>query len=155
MMLYWQVDLVEKAVNQNKEKLNDIYGDHFRVYKKLKSLLGDEVYTFPDGTEVSAAAIHHPTIRGRKFVIMGDTRSGDGIRRLAQNADVVVHEATNAWVEGDEETNDTSPEGLMRATRAKGHSTPEMAGIFAKKISEYLACLEILVGLKNLLVNGG
>jgi ribonuclease Z len=119
--------------------LDTIYGHHFRVYKKLKSLLGDEKYTFPDGTEVSAAAIHHPTIRGRKFVIMGDTRSGENIKHLAKNADVVVHEATNAWIEGDEESKDTTPESLMRTTRNKGHSTPEMAGSFAKKISEYVA----------------
>ena len=96
-----------------------------------------ERYTFPDGTAVEAGSdITGPPIKGRKIVIMGDTRSGKHIQYIAKDPDVLVHEATNAWLGHDEEDRDTTPLSLERATFWKGHSTPQMAARFAKATCE-------------------
>ena len=53
--------------------------------------------TFPDGTILNADDILEPPRAGRKVVLMGDTCSGDMIAPLAMDADLLIHEATNAW----------------------------------------------------------
>ena len=63
---------------------------------------------------------------------MGDTCSGEHIAALARGADVLIHEATNAfhpW--NNEQTNYNSVE---RDTFQHGHSTPQMAGRFSRRI---------------------
>jgi ribonuclease Z len=35
---------------------------------------------------------------GRKVVFMGDTCSGDLMAPIAEDADLLIHEATNAWI---------------------------------------------------------
>ncbi len=96
-----------------------------------------ETFSFPDGTSICADEfLDHPR-KGRKIVIMGDTRSGEHISALARGADVLVHEATNSWIP---EVEMQSPGGartaqdLERETRSHGHSTADMAGKFAAEI---------------------
>ena len=138
-----QVDALSEIFNRNIDGLRKLYDNHPGiVFRHLKRLSREEKYTFPDGTVVGMDDCKHPPIRGRKIVIMGDTRSGEGIYPFAQDADVLVHEATNAWLENDEESKGTSPDDLQRATFQKGHSTPQMAGQFARSISECI-CLRM------------
>mmetsp|Transcript_41234 Transcript_41234/g.98732 ORF Transcript_41234/g.98732 Transcript_41234/m.98732 type:complete len:494 (-) Transcript_41234:41-1522(-) len=68
-----------------------------------------------------------PNVPGRKIVILGDTCDSRQLAKLAANADVIVHEATNAAIEHDE-----TVEGVLRTAISRGHSTPGMAGTFAK-----------------------
>jgi ribonuclease Z len=81
--------------------------------------------------------LHGPPRRpGRKLVILGDTHDPSPILELAQNADVLIHEATNAHLPGiDENTRDEdSFEIVEQRTKSRGHSTPQMAGAFATRI---------------------
>lgn len=76
-------------------------------------------------------------IPGRKVVILGDTSDPLAIAPLAQDATVLVHEATNAWLPPELEkgaSTMTLAEVRLRAI-SRGHSTPDMAGEFAKLIS--------------------
>jgi len=52
---------------------------------------------------------------------------------LARDADLLVHEATNTYLP--ELDLDTSNQVVTKDTITHGHSTPEMAGRFAKKIN--------------------
>jgi len=48
------------------------------------------------------------------------------------DADVVIHEATNSYLAGIDK--DTDMRGVMRDTMIHGHSTPQIAGDFAKRV---------------------
>jgi len=91
-----------------------------------------------DSIELSDGTVLHgpPRRPGRKVVILGDTYDPSAIVPLALNANLLVHEATNAHLPGiDEDTKDEdSYESVEARTRSRGHSTPQMAGIFAKRI---------------------
>lgn len=77
-----------------------------------------------------------PRKPGRKLVILGDTYDPSLIAGLAQDADVLIHEATNAHLPGiDPNTKpDETFESVEARTKSRGHSTPQMAGAFAKRI---------------------
>lgn len=87
----------------------------------------------PDGT-----VLKPPEARpGFKFVILGDTYDPSGIADLAADADVLVHEATNAFLPGFEDLGDKltdTAETVEQRCRSHGHSTPQMAGVFATRI---------------------
>ena len=51
---------------------------------------------------------------------------------LARNADILVHEATNSFLTGVDK--DTNVRTVTRDAVVHGHSTPHMAGDFARKI---------------------
>mmetsp|Transcript_2852 Transcript_2852/g.6135 ORF Transcript_2852/g.6135 Transcript_2852/m.6135 type:complete len:494 (-) Transcript_2852:63-1544(-) len=128
-------ELVKSVVEANKIKLrSEMKGSYLKVYGKLKDLAMDEVYTFPDGTEVKGLDIVEPPKKGRKVVFMGDTCSGELIKPLAMGADVLVHEATNAFLPEIEGQRHLNYEQLERDTIYRGHSTPQMAGRFAAAI---------------------
>jgi ribonuclease Z len=75
---------------------------------------------------------------------LGDTHDPSPIEELAKGADLIVHEATNAHLPGVDyrvKTEDTY-ESVEERTKSRGHSTPQMAGRFAKRI-----------GARNLFLN--
>lgn len=74
---------------------------------------------------------------GRKITILGDTYDPSQIVPLAQNSTVLVHEATNAHLPGiDPATKPTDTyTSVKERTMSRGHSTPEMAGLFARVIN--------------------
>jgi ribonuclease Z len=96
-------------------------------------LLPKQCYTFPDGSILTAEDVVEPVIEGRKVVIMGDTCNSDMIANIAQNASVIVHESTNAWDNGDK-SKFGNYHNMEYDTFSHGHSTPQMAGRFARKV---------------------
>lgn len=98
----------------------------------LQRLQKGEDITLEDGTFLRGIA-KRP---GRKLVILGDTYDPSPIITLAIGADLLIHEATNAYLPGvDPATKDDETEEIVeQRTRSRGHSTPQMAGRFAKSI---------------------
>lgn len=98
----------------------------------LRQLQQGESVTLPDGT-----LLEGPQRRpGRKLVILGDTYDPSPIASIAADADILIHEATNAHlpeIDPDTKAADTYEIAHERAT-SRGHSTPQMAGAFAKRI---------------------
>ena len=98
----------------------------------MRQLQQGETVTLSDGTQLHGP----PRRKGRKLVILGDTYDPSPIVPLAEDADLLIHEATNAHLPGiDPNTKDTdSYESVEARTKSRGHSTPQMAGSFAKQI---------------------
>ena len=78
-----------------------------------------------------------PRRPGRKVVILGDTYDPSPIVSLAHGADILVHEATNAYLPGVDPTTkaDESDTFVEARTKSRGHSTPQMAGAFARRVN--------------------
>ncbi|KAF8076553.1 Metallo-hydrolase/oxidoreductase [Lyophyllum atratum] len=91
-----------------------------------------------ESVELSDGTIIHgpPRRKGRKVVILGDTFDPSPIIPLALDADLLVHEATNAHLPGiDDATKDSDTYEIVEArAKSRGHSTPQMAGAFAKVV---------------------
>lgn len=134
--------------------------------KNPKSLLGKilkqrQAVRLPDGTLLEPPALDK---RGRRVVVLGDTydatagldrieigiNADGGVHRgmlgLAQDVDLLIHECTNAALPGplqqgnkkvDEKRDEVRAKALLR-----GHSTPQVAGLFAGRC-----------GAKQLLLN--
>ena len=105
----------------------------------------------PSGKMISPNRVVGASRPGRKIVYSGDTRPTDRLVRLAQNADLLIHEAT------------LSDELLERAEE-DGHSTPSQAAEIAKRAliktlvlthvsSRYKATNELLQQAKNIFPN--
>lgn len=91
-----------------------------------------ESVTLSDGT-----VLHGPARKpGRKIVILGDTYDPSPIVGLAENACLLIHEATNAHLPGvDPNTKETDTyDSVEERAKSRGHSTPQMAGTFATRI---------------------
>ena len=121
-----------------------LYIPHLKRTKTDMSLMREiqkgNTVTLADGTVLEGP----PREPGRKIVILGDTHDPSPIEELAKEADVIVHEATNAHLPGVDnrvKTEDTY-ESVEERTKSRGHSTPQMAGRFAKRI-----------GARNLFLN--
>lgn len=69
----------------------------------------------------------------KQVVVMGDTCSGDFIAENAMDADVLIHEATNAYLHW-ASTKYSSYEQVEREAFLHGHSTPQMAARFSKRV---------------------
>ncbi|KAJ7682634.1 beta-lactamase-like protein [Mycena polygramma] len=99
----------------------------------MSRLQQGETVELSDGT-----VLHGPARRrGRKIVILGDTHNPTAIIPLALDADLLIHEATNAHLPGidDSKTKITDTfQSVEARTKSRGHSTPQMAGAFAKRI---------------------
>lgn len=97
----------------------------------LARLKGGEDVTLDDGTLLRGLG-KKP---GRKIVILGDTYDPSPILALGQDADLLIHEATNAFLPGvDPYTKpDETEESVEERSTSRGHSTPQMAGRFARK----------------------
>jgi ribonuclease Z len=129
-----RLEVVKPIVDRNVDALRATFPNPLKVFARLKGLLPGESFSFPDGTVVTAAEALEAGRRGRKVVVMGDTCSGEAIARLSVGADVVVHEATNAWLREMDAGKHADPRALERDTFSHGHSTPQMAGRFAKQV---------------------
>lgn len=108
------------------------YRHPMKALAVIKDLPEGGSFTFPDGTIVTKDDAVEPNRPGRKVVICGDTNSARSLEKLAQNADVVVHEATNTFLH----SLDPHDRNLKSATRDAihhGHSTPHIAGEFCKR----------------------
>jgi ribonuclease BN (tRNA processing enzyme) len=99
----------------------------------IKDLPEGGSFTFPDGTVVTQEEAVEPTRPGRKVVICGDTNSARSLEKLAENADVVVHEATNTFLHA-LDRNDSNFNSVTKEAIFHGHSTPHIAGDFAKRV---------------------
>ncbi|TFK55702.1 Metallo-hydrolase/oxidoreductase [Heliocybe sulcata] len=98
----------------------------------MSQLQQGETVTLSDGTVLKGPG-RRP---GRKITILGDTYDPSPIAALAENSDILIHEATNAHLPGVDP--DTKPgdsyESVEARTKSRGHSTPQMAGAFAMHI---------------------
>ncbi|KAG6903485.1 hypothetical protein C0995_005508 [Termitomyces sp. Mi166 len=99
----------------------------------MRRLQQGESVELSDGTVLQGP----PRRKGRKVVILGDTFDPSPIIPLAMDADLLVHEATNAHLPGiDPATKDTDTyESVEARAKSRGHSTPQMAGAFAKRVN--------------------
>lgn len=103
-----------------------------KVMAIIKELPIGGSYTFPDGTIVRQSDVVEPERKGRKIVICGDTADSRAIAGLAKDCDCLIHEATNAFLNGIDK--DTNQYLVSKEAKIHGHSTPHMAGSFAKRI---------------------
>ncbi|KAI9448103.1 beta-lactamase-like protein [Lactarius indigo] len=73
---------------------------------------------------------------GRKITILGDTYDPSPIAELAMCTDLLIHEATNAHLPGiDPETKAGDTHDIVeQRSKSRGHSTPQMAALFAERI---------------------
>lgn len=79
--------------------------------------------------------------KGRQIVILGDTSNSDAVLAHVQApVDLVLHESTNAYLPDYRKPSDTLLSVRERAI-SRGHSTPEMAGEFARKCQSQLLIL--------------
>jgi len=76
--------------------------------------------TLPNGRRVEPSEVVGPPRPGRKIVYSGDTRPCANVARLAENADLLIHDAT-------------LDDGLADKAYEDGHSTPSQAAEIAKK----------------------
>ena len=114
-----------------------LYVPHLKRNKAPMSHLSriqrGETITLDDGTGLEGLQRK----AGRKVVILGDTHNPAPTIPLAMNADLLIHEATNAYLPGiDPDTHEEDTEETVQArTSSRGHSTPQMAGRFATAIN--------------------
>lgn len=85
----------------------------------------------PDGTELDPAHFVGPEKPGRKLGILGDTFDPSEMKELLLDCDLLVHESTNARLAEDA---DKTEEEVELTARDHGHSTPQMAGRFAREV---------------------
>ena len=87
------------------------------LWSKLQS---GEIVKLPDGKVVKPSMVLGSPRLGRKVVYTGDTGPSESVRRLAENADLLIHEAT-------------FEDEMKERAIEDGHSTPSMAAETAKK----------------------
>ncbi|GKY90653.1 hypothetical protein MPSEU_000038700 [Mayamaea pseudoterrestris] len=126
-------ELVAPMVKRNFAALKDA---GFKVPMKALAVIKDlsigSSFTFPDGTVITQEEALEPPRPGRKVVVCGDTADARALHKLAQGADVVVHEATNSYLSGVDK--DTNLREVTRDAVLHGHSTPHLAGDFARAV---------------------
>lgn len=114
-----------------------LYRPHLLRNKAPMSLLGQlqagHTLTLADNTVLQPP----PRRPGRKVVILGDTYDASPIESLADGADILIHEATNAYLPGvDPATKKDDSDAIVEnRTKSRGHSTPQMAGAFARRVN--------------------
>ncbi|EJK77775.1 hypothetical protein THAOC_00370, partial [Thalassiosira oceanica] len=122
------------VIDRNRQGLIDAgIRNPMKVMAMVKSLPVGGSYSFPDGTIINQEDVVEPPRRGRKIAICGDTANCRALASLAQDADVLIHEATNTFLPGVDKDGDLR--GASRDAKIHGHSTPHMAGEFARRIN--------------------
>ncbi|XP_049842497.1 zinc phosphodiesterase ELAC protein 1-like isoform X3 [Schistocerca gregaria] len=99
------------------EKLKQLGVPPGPLYGRIKAGHSVEI----NGNTIEPSSVLGPKKNGRKVTIVGDTCDASRMKKIAQNSDVVVHEAT-------------LEEALRDKALENGHSTPAMAAQFAKDI---------------------
>ena len=126
-------EVVEPIVKRNVKALADAgFKVPMKVMAVIKNLSIGASFTFPDGTVLTQDDAVEPERTGRKVVICGDTADARALEGIAMNADVVVHEATNTFLAGIDK--DSNPSIVTKDAQVHGHSTPHLAGNFARRI---------------------
>lgn len=126
-------DLVEPIVKRNYNALREAgMKSPMKVMAIIKDLPEGGHFTFPDGTVLNQSDVVEPSRNGRKVVICGDTADARAMEKLAQSASLVIHEATNTFLAGVDR--DTNMKQVTKDAIIHGHSTPQMAGAFAKRV---------------------
>ncbi|KAF5390594.1 hypothetical protein D9757_002654 [Collybiopsis confluens] len=99
----------------------------------MRQLQAGESVRLSDGTVLQGPK---PRV-GRKIVILGDTYDPSPMIPIAENADLLIHEATNAHLPGlvSNTRDDDTYESVQKTAMERGHSTPQMAGSFAKRVN--------------------
>jgi ribonuclease Z len=127
-------EIVEPMVRRNVRALREAgFSIPMKAMAVIKNLAVGSAFTFPDGTSISQEEAVEAPRQGRKVVICGDTASCRSLVNLAKDCDVLVHEATNAYLAGVDR--DTNLRMVTRDAVTHGHSTPEIAGLFAKQVN--------------------
>jgi ribonuclease Z len=127
-------EYVEPIVHRNKAALIDAgFAVPMRALAVIKNLPAGATFTFPDGTMVRQEDAVEPARSGRKIVLCGDTACAMALSKLARDADVVIHEATNAYLSG-VDTKDATLSQVTRDAIVHGHSTPQMAAQFCQAV---------------------
>ena len=95
----------------------------------IKSADPNDVFTMPDGISFTSKDFKESNVQGKKIGILGDSAYSAKLLHLVQDADVLIHECTNVAIpdSGDNERD------MERQLKARGHSSPRMAGNFAKQ----------------------
>lgn len=99
------------------DKLKELQIPAGPVYGKLKA---GKTVTLADGREINGNDFIGPAKKGRIVTILGDTRSTPNVAKLAENADVLVHESTYG-------------KGEAKLAHSYYHSTCVQAAQVAKK----------------------
>jgi len=97
--------------------------------KDLGLLKSGKDIVLPNGDTLKASDVLSPPQKGKKVLVLGDTKNSDSMFEVGQNCDLLIHEATY-----DHSMHTKALEG--------GHSTAKMAGQFAKSLKA-----------KNLIIN--
>ena len=128
------VDKVMPHINRNSEEIRQHFGlrDPRALLKRITALAPHEEIALPDGTVLRGSEVLGEARTGRKIVLLGDCSDARLAESLGQGADLLVHEATNAYLPqfGDK----GGAAALERETARHGHSTPQMAGRLARNI---------------------
>ena len=114
------------------EKIFTLLKDNNILSKNRKSLLrllqnGKIIYFEDFFIDPNNSKYSEPKRIGKKICILGDTCNPKNIIENAMNCDILVHEATNAFISENIPYND-----FIKKTLIHGHSTPEMAGEIGK-----------------------
>ncbi|KAG8742250.1 hypothetical protein FRC10_001737 [Ceratobasidium sp. 414] len=105
-------------------------------------------------------SIMFPTPQIRRVVCLGDTSSAHHIVPLCVSGGIypslVVHESTNAWIPPHVDQRNLyggtrkTPQSVREKAISKGHSTPDMAGAFARSVkAEKLALTHFSAMFEN------
>jgi ribonuclease Z len=111
----------EKQGNIDAKKLTEMGVPPGPFYKKLIGGDLNDIVELPNNMKIRRGDVVSPPKKGRKIVILGDTCNSDNLVPIAQNADVLVHEAT-------------LPGSMEELAATYHHSTARMAAKFAEKI---------------------
>ncbi|KAK6514519.1 hypothetical protein TWF281_004717 [Arthrobotrys megalospora] len=126
-------DYKEKIMANKEALVKSGIKNPMSLLSKVTALGEGEHIDLPDGGRL----VRPPGRRGRKITVLGDTYDSSPITKLAYGSDVLIHEATNAFL-GDRLGKDSKDykegetyEDVKKKTIEHGHSTPEMAAEFA------------------------
>ena len=125
----WVLTEIPRTGRLNPVKVKPLLKKHNLSPKVLKGLKEGIDIKLPNGEFIRAADHVGPSTQ-RKLAILSDTRNASQLD-CVRDATLLVHEATNAYLRMDSERGVTKNE-VEKTTRQHGHSTPDMAGRYAR-----------------------